>query len=193
MEDQEKELLDLLNEVTARHSRSSVPEPMSRIVRLFRLSDPRSRSRAARLVGRYSSYRTFLLRRLEEKDHRVRANVVESMWGIDSREVRSALHDALDDSDHRVRTNVLIALYRLGDSSAVRLLIEQSRHSSPAFRASAAWAMGDIKDAEFLDALNSLTGDDKDEVRQNATLSLSRLKQAIEGAPSPADGQVPLI
>jgi HEAT repeat protein len=183
MDDQEKELLDLLNEVTARHGRSSVPEPMSRIVRLFRLSDPHSRSRAARLVGRYSSYKTFLLRRMEEKDHRVRANAVESMWGIDTAEVRSALRDSLDDSDHRVRTNALVALYRLGDPSAGRMLIEQSRHDSALFRASAAWAMGEIRNAEFLDALNSLAGDDRDEVRHNATLALSRLKQTIEAPP----------
>jgi len=92
MDDPEKELLDLLSDVIACHSRSFVPEP-----------------------------------------------------------VRSALRDSVGDSE----------------APPVRLLIEQSRHDSPAFRASAAWAMGEIKNAEFLDALTSLARDDRDKVRQS--------------------------
>src|SRR5947209_1769434 len=86
-------------------------EPISRIVQLFRASDPRARSKLARIAGRYVDHRLFLKKRLEDKDDRVRANVVESLWGVNGDFVRVLLRGAAADPSHRVRMNALLGLY----------------------------------------------------------------------------------
>jgi HEAT repeat protein len=160
----------------SKKDRVRTPEPIGRIVKLFRIQDVRARSLAARLVGQYASHKMFLHRRLQEEDGRVRANVIESIGDINSEDVRSALMDALKDRHHRVRTNAIVALHRLGYASVSSLLLDQSRHRSPAFRAAAAWAMGEIGNAEFAGALMSLSGDDDKVVRDNAARALARLQ-----------------
>src|SRR5581483_10555266 len=142
MSDEDPKLVEQLNKLLARESKGGAPPvPIAQIVQLFRIADPALRSRAARLVGRYISYGAFLQKRLQEEDHRVRANVIESLWGIDAPEVRAALRKAALDPHHRVRTNALIGLYRLGETKDVAArLIEQSRHNLQSYRVAAAWA-----------------------------------------------------
>lgn len=121
--------------------RSEQPIPIAKLVQLFRSSDPRIRSKVARMVGRYSQFQSFVAQRLQESDPRVRANAVESLWKVDTVAARKFLDAASSDSHHRVRINALVGLYLLGNPVSVRLLAKQAKDSSSAFRRAAAWAM----------------------------------------------------
>jgi HEAT repeat protein len=152
-----REQKELIERLILSQTRGDREEPISKVVTLFRSPDPKVRSRAARLVGRYSSCRTFVDQRLLDGDRRVRANVIESMWRIDAPHARELLKLAADDPDHRVRTNALVGLYYAGDQSVTQLLIDQSRDPDAAFRAAAAWAMGEILDPVFEPVLTEMS------------------------------------
>jgi hypothetical protein len=53
-----------------------------------------------------------------------------------------------------------------------------SRHASPRFRATAAWVMGQTRDAAFLACLHNLEADMAETVRRNARLALARMAPA---------------
>ncbi len=73
------------------------------------------------------TYATFSGREiLQDTDARVRANLIESLWNIDSRSARDIFRAAMWDTHHRVRTNALLGLYFMGESSAAYTLIEAS-------------------------------------------------------------------
>lgn len=152
-------------------------QPISKVVQLFRTVDPRIRSRAARLVGRYNSYETFLHQRLLDENDRVRANVVESLWGINTPSVVAILKTVLKDRNHRVRTNAIVGMHLLGNPDAISLLVAQSQHASASFRASAAWAMGEIKDPSFVELLAAMEQDAEPEVSANAKRALARFNE----------------
>src|SRR5437899_3333086 len=78
---------------------------------------------------------------------------IEALWGVDTPEVRAFLHAAARDPDNRVVGNALMGLYRLEDASAVPALLKMTSHESRRFRATAAWVMGETKDARFTKAL----------------------------------------
>ena len=79
----------------------------------------------------------------------MRANAIESLWGVDTPVARRSLEAAATDSNHRARINAIYGLYLLGNPSAVRLLIKHAKHVSPSFRVAAAWAMGQTADPRF--------------------------------------------
>ena len=160
-------------------ARSDEPIPIAKLVQLFRSSDPRIRSKVARLVGKYSQYQAFVARRLQENDPRVRANAIESLWGVDTPVARRSLEAAVSDSNHRARINAIYGLYLLGNPSAVRLLIRQAKHVSPSFRVAAAWAMGQTADPRFSGIVKELMSDADESVRRVANLSASRIEARV--------------
>jgi hypothetical protein len=157
-------------------ARSDEPIPIAKLVQLFRSSDPRIRSKVARLVGKYSQYQGFVARRLQEHDPRVRANAIESLWGVDTPVARRSLENAVSDSNHRARINAIYGLYLLGNPSSVRLLLKQAKHVSPSFRVAAAWGMGQTADPRFSDAVKEMTSDPDESVRRVAGLAVARIE-----------------
>jgi hypothetical protein len=152
--------------------------PVYTILRLLRRSSPRFRSRLVRAAGLYWQYTAFLDRIMQDSDARVRANLIEALWKIDSRPARVILRAALPDAHHRVRTNALLGLFFLGDPSAADTLIEQAGSSCPEERMAAAWAMGQTKHDGFRSTLTMLaTADCVEAVRERARTSMSRLSE----------------
>jgi hypothetical protein len=160
-------------------ARSDDPIPITKLVQLFRSSDPRIRSKVARLVGKYSQYQSFVARRLQEDDPRVRANAIESLWGVDTLVARRSLEAAVSDSNHRARINAIYGLYLLGNPSSVRLLIKQAKHLSPSFRVAAAWGMGQTADPRFSGTVKELMSDPDESVRRVANLAQSRIEARV--------------
>jgi len=153
------------------------------LVQLLRLPDPAIRSKVALLLGRSTQDIRWAL---ADRDPRVRANAVEAIWGVDSKEARRTLWSMAGDPNNRVAGNALLALHRLGEPKAAEDLTAMARHQSPRFRATAAWVMGQTQDATFREVLQGLEADADENVRRNARLALARL------SPSPAaasDGQ----
>lgn len=160
-------------------ARTDEPIPITKLVQLFRSSDPRIRSKVARLVGKYSQYQAFVARRLQENDPRVRANAIESLWGVDTPVARRSLEAAVSDSNHRARINAIYGLYLLGNSSSIRLLLKQARHFSPSFRVAAVWGMGQTADPRFAGIVQEMMSDTDESVRRVAAMAASRIEARV--------------
>ncbi len=161
-------------------ARTEAPIPIAKLVQLFRTSDPRIRSKVARMVGRYSQYQSFVARRLQEDDPRVRANAIESLWGVDTEVARRFLETAVADAHHRARANAIYGLYLLGNPSSIPLLVKQSNHPSPLFRAAALWVVTQTADPRFLGLANALSADSDESVRRNAATAATRIQERME-------------
>lgn len=166
-------LMDILEEITE----GERIRPM--LMRLLRHQNSHIRSKAVKLVGRGAGKVKWVRSRLEEADPRVRANAIEALWGVDSEEARELLWTAAHDANNRVAGNALIALYRLGDCSAIAELFRMAGHSSAPFRSTAAWGMGETGDPRFTEALGRLLREPHAAVRRRAMSALSRIKAAV--------------
>jgi len=144
--------------------------------------DPRLRSKAALLVGRRLQNPKWTWKRLEEVDGRVRANAVEALWGVDTKEARTVLWQACEDPNNRVAGNALYGLYRLDELAAVPRLLAMAAHPEPAFRATAAWVMGHTADPRFIEALGAAKQDDNPLVRKTAFFAQMKVNQAAARA-----------
>ena len=60
------------------------------------------------MIGRGSKSTKWVMGRLSESDPRVRANAIESMWGVDTPEARTLLNFAVSDANNRVAGNALL-------------------------------------------------------------------------------------
>jgi len=165
-----RRILSILEQTSAAHRLGPL------LVQLLRVPDPRIRSKVALLLGRSTQDVRWAL---ADPDARVRANAVEVLWGVGSRDVRKTLWETARDTNNRVVGNALLALHRLGEPAAVGALAAMSRHSSPRFRATAAWVMGQTRDPAFLERLRNLEADPEDDVRRNARLALARMAPAM--------------
>ncbi|MCC6590039.1 MAG: HEAT repeat domain-containing protein [Bryobacterales bacterium] len=142
------------------------------LVQLLRTCDNRTKSKVALVMGRGRFNITWAL---QDPDARVRANAVESMWGVDSTAARRILHQGLLDTDHRVRANAIYGLVQLNDRSALDVLRQMSQSTLVKHRASAAWLMGQIGWPEFLPTLQLMQRDQDPKVARVATAAVERL------------------
>jgi hypothetical protein len=132
-------------------------------------------SKAAKLIGRRLRNRAWLEKHLASGDARVRANVIESLWGLPGALVHRVFLAALSDGHNRVVGNALIGLARVGEpdvASRVRLMLADPR---PAFRATAAWVAGQLSDLTLINDLRVAVGDDMEAVRSAARRALEHL------------------
>lgn len=166
-------LIEILGEVS---DGTRVMPVMTRL-----LNHPNScvRAKAALLVGRGSKNHKWVQERLGESDAGVRANVVESLWGSDDEGSRAVFWTALGDEDDRVVGNAALALYRLGDPLAVRLILQLVAHPDAAFRRRGAWVMGETGDPRFMPALAQIIATPASELRVAAFQAMAKLKKAM--------------
>jgi HEAT repeats/HEAT repeat len=169
-----KRVLAIVNELPAcRHI-------LLPLVNLLHSPDPKVRSKAASLYGRTSQNGDCVRKRLSDMDPRVRANAVESLWGMDSSSARAVLREASRDQHHRVAANALVGLHRIGAYDVTASLQKMADGAEPMGRAAAAFAMGQILNMDFKPVLESLLKDDSPKVRSQALRSLIRLKRQPE-------------
>jgi hypothetical protein len=151
---------------------------MPSLMRLMRHPNPYLRSKAVKMIGRGSRSAKWVMGRLSEADPRVRANAIESLWGVDTPEARALLNFAASDANNRVVGNALLGLYYLGEASMLADVVKLAGHESALFRSSAAWVMGETGDSRFAEALRHLISEPDPIVRKRAFAALAQLKAA---------------
>jgi hypothetical protein len=175
-------ILDLLDKLS----------PGSRLILLLNHlthhADRRIAAKATLLIGRRLRSREWVARQLDSTDGRVRASVVEGLWGVHSPAARNSLWASLRDKNNRVVGNALIGLHELGESGVnefVRRMIEDPR---PPFRWTAAWVMGKIGSEEFISCLQQALQDKETHVRRAAEQALDAIRQQAEAPALEATG-----
>lgn len=164
-------LLEMLNRAIPELTRvSSILAP------LLSSREPRITSKLIVMLGGKSGTAESLRQHLHNPDDRVRANAVESARLVPSKQSLEVLKIATADHNNRVVGNALLALYRLGNTDVIEAVKKMSSHSAPAFRATAAWVMGEIADVCFCGTLNDMVRNDSGSPRLNAIRALTRIK-----------------
>ncbi|HTW67811.1 MAG TPA: HEAT repeat domain-containing protein [Bryobacteraceae bacterium] len=146
-------------------------------VELMAYPDKVVRSKAALLIGRSQKNTDWIVRRLLDRDPRVQANAVETLWGLDAAEAKPHLLEALKSKHNRVFANAALGLYRLGDPSVIHVLLEATRHEDPLFQISALWAIGQTQDPRFLPALSLQFKSAQGRLRLALAGAMSRIRQ----------------
>ena len=141
--------------------------------------DPRISSKATLLIGKRIQDGHWAGQQWQsQEDARVRANTIESIWGIDSPECRSLLWSvAEEDQNCRVAGNAWFGLHLLHEPCVDAKLAAMARSEKPEFRRTAAWAMGKIGGPSCVAALTGLVKDDNPRVRGIALRSLVGLSK----------------
>jgi HEAT repeat protein len=171
-------LMDVLSEI------GDAGRIMPSLMRMMRHPNSHLRSKAVKLIGRGSPSARWVMGRLGESDPRVRANAVESLWGVDTPEARSMLNFAVNDSDNRAVGNALLGLYYLGDVSVLPDVIKLAAHESAVFRSTAAWVMGESGDPRFVEALRRMISDPDAVIRKRVFAALGRIKASNAQPPA---------
>ena len=151
---------------------------MASMLRLLRHPNPFLRSKAVKVVGRGSKSAKWVRQRLTDPDPRIRANAVESIWGVDTIEARTLLQFAAADGSNRVKANALLGLYYLGECAALTELVRMAGDESGVARSSAAWAMGETGDTRFVGTLRRLLNDTDPNARKRAFAALGSFKRS---------------
>jgi HEAT repeat protein len=151
------------------------------LIRILRDQNQRVRSKAALVIGRLTRPNV-VEEMLSEPDPRVRANVIEALWGMDSPRAREALRQACDDVNNRVVGNALLGLYRLGDTYAIPRIEQMAGDSRPEFRTTAAWLMERIGSPRFLPVLARMIKETDPRARSWAFHALAKIKRTREAA-----------
>jgi len=157
------------------------------LAHLAESSDRHIASKATLLVGRRIQNMAWIERRLSSADPRIRANLLESIWGLDAPEARRALMDRLDDENNRVVGNAIMGLFLLEKIDIAQGVSSLLRQPAP-FRATAAWIMGQTCHRDFTASLRQLMRDAAPEVRRAALQSLFSLRRAAQERPGPEPG-----
>ena len=157
------------------------------LIQFLRHPSPEVRSKAALLLGRCNLNLPRVMSLLDSDEERLRANVIESLWGHESAAVRKVLQGAVKDPCARASTNALVALCRMGDRQAIEMLRGAASSADPGERSRAAWAMGESKVAEFLPVLDVLSGDLHAKVRAMAEKSRAKLRPSQSDQPPQPD------
>src|SRR5262249_54311572 len=89
-------LLDVL------HAISSGPRLVQMLGHLTHHPDERIASKAAMLMGHRIRSENWVRNHVQSSNSRVRANVVEGLWGVNNVFARKCLRDSLSDSNNRV-------------------------------------------------------------------------------------------
>lgn len=181
--------LDILDEVS--DGRRLVPI----LLHLVDHPDTSLASKATLTVGRRISNPNWIERRMATEDPRMRANLVECLWGIDCPSSRRILDHNLHDENNRVVGNAVVGLHALGDPSVRSKIGTMATSFKPLFRSSAAWAMGHLGKPEFRDNLKSLVRDDSTVVRKaalRALMNIHQLQHTIEVITAPPQAPQPI-
>jgi len=145
--------------------------------------DTRISGKATLFVGRRIQNPSWTKKQLVQADQRVRANAVESLWGLDSPAAVSLLEDCVDDINNRVLGNSLLGLHLLGRSEVERRVFGLAEAGKYQFRSTAAWILGKMSGDECVQRLTVLVKDDHPQVRSTALRSLIEIRRAVARTP----------
>ena len=147
-------------------------------------------AKAALLIARRIRNAEWVRRHVNVKDARIRANVVEGLWGADAPYAKSTYEDCLEDENNRVVGNAMVGLYLLGEDSVGRRIARMADDYRVPFRWTSAWVMGQIGNPENVPLLQRLITDDSPGVRGAALKGLFAIRRVAAArtpvAPEPA-------
>jgi hypothetical protein len=139
--------------------------------------DPKTSSKAALLIGKRLQNLAWARRVIAESiDPRLRANAIETMWGLNTPDVVELFRECLADWDNRVVGNAIVGLHRAGHAETKELLSGIASDPNPKLRMTAAWVMGQLGDRSLVSTLIPLARDGNPEVRRAALRSLRSLQ-----------------
>jgi HEAT repeat protein len=156
----------------------------SYLVQLMRHPSAHVRSKATLLLGRANLNLSRIKGFLASDDARVRANAVESLWGLRDQQVLGVLREASRDKHGRVAINALVGLCKAGEGEAHDRLKWLAESTDTAMRAGAAWAMGELANPEDAATLTKLERDADEKVRKIAARSLKKLTPPAPAKPA---------
>ncbi len=145
--------------------------------------DTRISAKATLFVGRRIQNPSWTKKQLTQPDQRVRANAVESLWGLNSPAAVNLMEDCAEDRNNRVLGNSLLGLHILGRREAERRALDISTAGKFEVRATAAWILGKMSGEECLRRLTELVRDDHPQVRGTALRSLLEIRRAQSRTP----------
>jgi hypothetical protein len=169
-------LITILNEISAG------PRLFLVMSHLATHPDPRVASKAAILLGRRIQNRAWAERYIKSEEPRLRANVLEALWGRHTAWARQMMWDALRDPNNRMVGNGVYGIHLLGDSRAADLALHLLADSRPEFRATAAWVMSKMGNPEFEEPLRNAVADPESFVRRSAIRALVAIRKPILAA-----------
>ena len=170
-------VLDVLDETST--GRRLVPV----LGHLIDSTDPRIAAKATLFIGKRIQSAEWAARQLTRNDPSVRANAVESIWGLKSPTAQTLLEVCAGDASSHVAGNALVGLHMLGKPGVVEQINSMANGATHNVRSTAAWTMGRIGDSAFVDPLTELLRDDHPEVRGAALRSLLQIRKAEAAAP----------
>jgi HEAT repeats len=170
-------VLDVLDETST--GRRLVPV----LGHLIESADLRIAAKATLFIGKRIQSAEWAARQLTRNDPSVRANAVESIWGLKSPTAQTLLEFCTGDSSSHVAGNALVGLHKLGKPGIVEQINSMVNGATHNVRSTAAWTMGRIGDSAFVDSLTELLRDDHPEVRGAALRSLLQIRKAEAAAP----------
>ena len=141
----------------------------------LRSSDAGIASKCVLILGRRSKSVAWLRRILDENDYRIRANLIEALWGRDEPEIKPLLLQALDDSHQRVVANAAYALFLVDAPEWLAGLetLLNSRHA--AFRRSGIWLLKTASPADALERIGRFIRDPDPKVKRAAFEAIAKL------------------
>ena len=178
-------VLDLLNEI----STGSRLVPI--LGHLTHHSDLRIAAKATQLVARRIQNQDWIDRHLASGDARLRATVLEALWGIDTLLARRTLWAGAKDGNNRAVGNALVGLHLLGEPGVAALAGQILEDSRPLFRSTGAWVMGKIGAPHFVHPLQRALADAEPGVRHAARRALVEIRKRTAQNQSPPVSTAP--
>jgi HEAT repeat protein len=145
--------------------------------------DARISAKATLFVGRRVQSPEWTRKMVALPDHRVRANAVESLWGLDSPAAVELLEECSVDANNRVLGNFLLGLHFAGHGSVERRILSLADAGKYELRSTGAWVMGKIASEECVRRLTSMVRDEHPQVRNTALRSLLEIRRAEAKTP----------
>jgi hypothetical protein len=139
--------------------------------------DPRTREKATLFIGRRVQSPIWAEKQLKRPDERIRANAVESIWGLHTPSATNLLEVCAMDTSNRVAGNALIGLFLAGQRGVEADVKRMASEANPRFRSTAAWAMGKMAALSFVPRLTEMVRDDQPAVRGAALRSLIEIRR----------------
>lgn len=143
-------------------------------LKLLRHPNPKVRSKAAL----FAAMRMQPAAGMKEIDGRVRANILENLYGMNSEAVAHIFRNYVHDENNRTAGNAILGLYQLGEADAIPLIYQAARHPEGRFRNTCAWLIGRTADARFAPVVAELMQDPDRVVRAQGIRALGELKRA---------------
>jgi hypothetical protein len=146
------------------------------LIRIHADGDKATRNKCVTLLAQVRFGDSGAIESFKRSDPRVRANIIEALWGIEREKANACLELAINDEDNRVAGNACLALYNAGDSRALARLSEMLESEDPKHRMTAAWVIGQCGDGRFAGQLLKALRDKLPAVRKNSIASLARIE-----------------